>query len=110
MELAMRYFTLEQREALQHWLEDRATVLRAELGADLKEDLAAEPELAAAQRDAAELKDVEAALAKLHAPDFGRCTDCGDDIPYVRLRANPVARLCLACQNKQEHRQRLAGD
>jgi DnaK suppressor protein len=108
MDLGMRYFTLEQRESLQRWLEDRAAVLRAELGSDLKEDLNAEPELAAARRDADELRDIEQALARLHEPDFGTCSRCGADIPYTRLKANPVARLCLGCQNRQEHDSRLA--
>jgi RNA polymerase-binding transcription factor DksA len=109
MELGMRYFTLEQRESLQRWLEERAAVLRAELGEDLKADLGAEPELAAAQRDADELKDVEAALARLHQSDFGSCAACGADIPYKRLHANPMARYCLSCQERQEAARRLAG-
>jgi len=108
MELGMRYFTLEQRETLQHWLEDRAAVLRAELGVDLQEDLNAEPELAAATRDAGELRDIEAALTRLHQPDFGTCSSCGADIPMSRLQANPTARLCLGCQNQQEHGSRVA--
>jgi DnaK suppressor protein len=110
MDLGMRYFTLEQREALQQWLENRASVLRAELSTDLKQDLGAEPEIAAAKRDADELRDVEAALARLHEPFFGRCTGCGEDIPYVRLKANPSTRLCLTCQTRDETRRRLAGN
>jgi RNA polymerase-binding transcription factor DksA len=109
MELGMRYFTLEQRESLQHWLEERAAVLRAELGADLKEDLGAEPELAAAKRDADELQDIEAALARLRTPGFGACAACGGDIPYERLHANPAAKLCLVCQERQEADRRRAG-
>jgi len=102
----MRYFTLEQRESLQHLLEDRAAVLRAELGADLKEDLNAEPELAAAERDADELRDIEAALERLHGPDFGSCTGCGAGIPFVRLQANPSSRLCMECQEREERQRR----
>lgn len=107
MEIAKRYFTVEQRESLREWLESRAGVLRDELGVDLKQDLGAEPELAAAQRDADELRDVEAALARLHEPEYGRCSACGADIPYERLRASPAARLCLPCQERQERAHRL---
>jgi DnaK suppressor protein len=107
MDLGLRYFTVEQRESLQRWLEDRAAVLRAELGSDLKEDLNAEPELAAAQRDADELKEIEAALGRLHGPDFGKCTGCGADIPFIRLKANPVCQLCLQCQEREERRQHV---
>jgi RNA polymerase-binding transcription factor DksA len=109
MDFGMRYFTLEQRDALREWLENRASVLRAELNADLKEDLGAEPELAATQRDADELRDVAAALARLDEPNFGRCTGCGEDIPYVRLKANPAARLCMTCQERGEQRRRVMG-
>ena len=102
MKLGMRYFTLEQREALQQWLEQRAAQLRAELDADLRENLSDEPAVAAAQRDAGELRDVEAALARLHDPDFGKCAECDGEIPYSRLHANPAARYCLACQRGKE--------
>jgi RNA polymerase-binding transcription factor DksA len=104
MELGMRYFTVEQRETLRHRLEERAALLREELGTDLKQDLSAEPELAAAQRDADELRDVEAALARLDRPDYGSCVACGADIPYERLHASPAANRCLGCQRRDERR------
>jgi RNA polymerase-binding transcription factor DksA len=107
MEIGLRSFTVEQRETLRMQLEERAAVLRAELGADLKEDLNAEPELAAAGRDADELRDIEAALERLRGPDFGKCTGCGGDIPFERLKANPSGRLCLECQEFEERAQRV---
>ena len=102
MKLGMRYFTLEQREALQQWLEQRANQLRAELDADLRENLSEEPVVAAAQRDAGELRDVEAALARLHDPKFGRCAACEAEISYARLITNPAASLCMTCQRAKE--------
>lgn len=98
----MRYFTLEQREALQRELERREAVLREEIGADRLADLNAEPEAAALERDVADLRDVESALGRLHTPGFGLCADCGAEIPYRRLLANPSASRCLACQAKRE--------
>jgi len=38
------------------------------------------------------------ALARLHSPEFGVCERCGGDIPYVRLSADPLARLCRNCR------------
>ena len=99
---AARRFTTEQVGAFRRWLEERAETLRAELGVDLHEDLNAEPELAAARRDADELAAIDAALERLGTPAYGLCASCGVDIPLVRLRANPAASLCLACQARSE--------
>ena len=33
---------------------------------------------------------------------LGGCADCGADIPFVRLQANPLATRCTACQGKFE--------
>jgi DnaK suppressor protein len=96
------YFTIEQRETLQAILAARAAVLREEVGADARENLNAEPELAALQRDVEELRAIEETLARLHEPEFGLCIECGADIPYVRLRASPTALRCLACQTQHE--------
>lgn len=98
----MHYFTLEQREALQRLLYQREAVLRAEIGEDRLADLDREPEAAALERDVVELRDVERALDRLHTPEFGVCADCGADIPYARLHAQPSAARCVACQNAAE--------
>ena len=51
---------------------------------------------------AAEFGGVEAALERIHTPEFGLCADCGADIPYSRLQAAPFTRRCLGCQAKAE--------
>ena len=43
----------------------------------------------AAERDLAEIDD---ALARLSADDYGRCEGCGRSIPMERLRVRPAAR------------------
>ena len=104
----MRYFTIEQRESLQRQLEARAAALREEVGEDVGADLNAEPEAAALERDVEELRAVEAALARIHQPDFGLCVDCGGEIPFSRLAASPVANRCIACQARHERGERIA--
>ncbi|MCC6211888.1 MAG: TraR/DksA C4-type zinc finger protein [Burkholderiales bacterium] len=99
-----RYLTIQQREALQRLLRERADVLRLEIGEDRLADLNVEPEAAALARDVVEFREVEAALSRLHEPDFGLCADCGSDIPYARLQAAPSASRCLSCQARAEHR------
>ena len=97
-----RYFTIEQRETLQHLLMSRAAVLREEIGEDVKADLDAEPAAASLAVDVIELRAVETALARVHEPDFGVCADCSADIPFSRLLANPSATRCVACQARSE--------
>ena len=98
----MHYFTIEQRERLQHSLEARASALAEEIRSDVKADLNAEPETAALAQDVVELREVEAALVRLHQPEFGLCADCSADIPFSRLLANPAAKRCVACQSRAE--------
>jgi DnaK suppressor protein len=98
----MTYLTPEQREALRRKLEQRARALRGEIAADSREDLNAEPEMAALQRDIDELREIEDALARLHKPVFGFCQDCGDEISLFRLEANPAAKRCAPCQSNHE--------
>lgn len=53
---------------------------------------------AQAQRDLDELAQVEAALRRLDAGTYGNCADCGEPIPLRRLRVQPAADRCAACQ------------
>lgn len=120
----MRYLTIEQRETLQAWLNFRAAVLRREIAGALRRsggegaislanhmeeiddeavaDLESSIEIAEIQRDVRELREVERARTRLHEPDYGVCTDCGADIPFSRLSANPTATRCIGCQGRAE--------
>ena len=39
----------------------------------------------------------EAALERLHLPDYGVCIECSKDIEFVRLEADPLAMHCRTC-------------
>jgi len=54
-------------------------------------DLISDIDHAELARDMAELREVEAALARLAAGRYGLCSDCNDEIPAERLRVQPVA-------------------
>ena len=43
------------------------------------------------------LADVDEALARAAAGDYGTCADCGRPIAPGRLEARPTARTCVAC-------------
>ena len=44
------------------------------------------------------LQDIEGALDRLESGTYGRCSDCGAEIPVTRLRAKPFAERCRDCQ------------
>lgn len=58
----------------------------------------------AAVVDAAQgqLKAVGDALRRLDEGRYGRCVDCGADLPADRLDAKPEAARCMSCQAKVE--------
>jgi uncharacterized protein (DUF302 family) len=69
-------------------------------------DLLVDVDLAEVDRDVAELRDVEAALARLADGTFGTCTDCGAAIALERLERVPEAARCVPCQQRAENRDR----
>ncbi len=71
----------------------------ADLGTDAFEQ---ENTLNLLQNEEQVLADIAAALERLDQGAFGRCEECGGEIPEVRLRALPYARLCVDCARKQE--------
>jgi DnaK suppressor protein len=50
--------------------------------------------------------EVLAALSRIEEDTYGRCVDCGIEIPEGRLDARPDAARCVACQAKQARRHR----
>ena len=51
---------------------------------------------------AGQREEVVAALARLDAGTFGRCVECGADLPEERLEARPEAARCVTCQHDLE--------
>jgi RNA polymerase-binding transcription factor DksA len=43
------------------------------------------------------LIDLDRALERLHAGDYGSCERCGQPIAPERLAARPAARTCISC-------------
>ncbi|MFN8232829.1 MAG: TraR/DksA family transcriptional regulator [Actinomycetota bacterium] len=48
----------------------------------------------------ANLRDVDAALARIDAGTYGICSRCGNPIPSERLEALPWAALCIDCKHR----------
>ena len=53
-------------------------------------------------READALREIEEALHRLLVHSYGYCVDCGQPIALERLRADPTAKRCLACQQRHE--------
>lgn len=53
-----------------------------------------------AEAAAAELRQVDDALARVDAGTYGICANCGRPIPAGRLEARPFAEYCVACAEK----------
>ena len=49
-------------------------------------------------RERQELQEIEAALARIRDGSYGICIDCGGEIGRARLKADPRAKRCPACQ------------
>ena len=51
--------------------------------------------------DLAELRMIDAALARIEDGEYGVCVRCGGDINPKRLDARPEAALCIHCASKE---------
>ena len=120
----MNQLTQDQNAQVAKLLRERERVLRTEIregllrsGEEAHKELAglvhdsgdesvanllADLEIAAIDRDVNELREIEAALARLSRDDFGVCADCGEPIGFSRLKASPGAVRCHVCQSRRE--------
>ena len=57
-------------------------------------------DLALRERERAQLRDVDSAIAALDAGTYGTCRNCGNAIGSGRLEAIPWAQLCIDCAGK----------
>jgi RNA polymerase-binding transcription factor DksA len=116
--------TNDQIEALRTTLVRRLADLRREIGDELAveaqdryRDIAGEvvdtgdeaigAEIAGTDnviigRHVSEVRDIEAALARIDGAAYGRCIDCGTEVDYARLTAYPTAKRCAECQAVHE--------
>ncbi len=116
--------TPQQTQELQGAIERRRAALLSELREDMErvrrdrhEDLAgpagdpgdesvatliADLDQADLGRDLSELRAIEAARTRLSDGSYCTCSECGGDIGYERLKANPAAVRDIACQTHFE--------
>jgi len=104
-----REILLNQRERI---LGNVDRVLTGELDLD-RDDFPDEMDVALAEsslsftgqireRERRLLNKIEKSLEKIEQGSYGECESCGDEIGVGRLRARPVASLCIDCKDEQE--------
>ncbi len=56
-------------------------------------------------RDKEKLLAIDGGLDKIQDGTYGECEECGDEIGAGRLKAMPLAKLCVSCQSQSEKEQ-----
>jgi RNA polymerase-binding transcription factor DksA len=116
--------TQDQAKELQGAIDERRAALLAELRKDVSRSreqqygelagpapdpgdesvaaLIADLDHAEVERDVGELRQLEAARSRIEEGSYGECIQCGRDIQFERLQANPSALRCIDCQTLYE--------
>jgi DnaK suppressor protein len=106
--LELRQHDLDRRVAAHLGAQGRAgrasDVLEQDGDDAPQRDAEREVDLAQADRELDELGAVSRALARLHQPGYGLCVDCSTAIPFDRLKVEPWALRCVACEGAREGR------
>jgi YteA family regulatory protein len=55
--------------------------------------------------DSLRLEEIDDALERMEDGMYGTCAQCGADIPFPRLQANPAAKHCVNCQEEMDERE-----
>jgi len=95
----------ELREDVERVRRDRHEDLAgatSDAGDESVATLIADIEQADLGRDLTELRALELARARLGDGSYGVCIDCGRDIGFERLKANPSAVRCIEDQTRYE--------
>ena len=58
------------------------------------------------ERERVLLQKIDKALFKIREGTYGRCISCEENISIARLKARPVADLCIDCKSQQERLER----
>jgi RNA polymerase-binding protein DksA len=120
----MKHLTEAQRTALKQQLLETRQQLRSEIRDELLKadeeqygdlagqvhdpadesvaDLLVDTNIAVVSRYIGELREVEAALERFEMGSYGLCEECGGEIPFERLKVQPMARRDIEHQARYE--------
>ena len=92
-------------EQLDHFEEALAYLEQSrppEFSEEAQEEAAANSLKALDAQERRELSDIMRALDKIDDGSYGECERCSEPIGLPRLKALPMVRLCIKCQEKVE--------
>lgn len=112
--IKFRRLLQEERERI---LKNTRAALQAEI-AHSSDDLMDETDLAVSEisqslvfklrdRERLLLQKIDQAMFRMAEGTFGTCEDCEERIEPRRLEARPVSTLCIACKEREEHREKI---
>ena len=81
----------------------------ADSGDESVGDTLADLNLGIIDRHIREIRDIEAAKARMKDHSFGTCIGCEADIGFERLLAYPTAKRCIVCQQQHDKTYAHAG-
>ena len=59
--------------------------------------------------DAQELARIDRALEAMDEGSYGLCDECGCNIPFERLKIEPMTQHCVGCKSAWEKKQGIRG-
>lgn len=105
----MRDLLVKRRDALRRALAGDLSLLKSldQTGGDVVDAAldAAQDEISSklAEVESRELSNIEVALERMRAGNYGVCDICSSKIPLARLNALPYATCCIECQRATEN-------
>ncbi len=107
---------LQRREELQAEMEQNLSNLApAERTSSVSQDesarlknLTREVDSVLTHLDAADLTRIDRALEAMDEGSYGLCDECGCQIPFERLKIEPMTQHCVACKSAWEQKQGIA--
>lgn len=97
-EILNKNFEFKSQQSTLAKTSDEADAVSQELASNLSIQLH--------ERDRHSLLLIDKALSKFANETYGICEDCEDVIDMRRLKARPLAALCIACMEDQESTQK----
>ena len=110
----LKQLLLTRRQALQgEMAQNLANLAPAELSGSVSQDESArlknqtrEVDGALTAMDADELARIDRALEAMDDGEYGVCVVCGKDIPFERLKVEPMTQHCIVDKAKLEQQAR----
>ena len=98
----------DSRETLEHLQETGLS--QPDLNDQAALEFEATLELRNGDRKRKLLNKIEEALVRIESGEYGYCEDTGEPIGIARLKARPIATLCIEAQERHERDERQFSD